>query len=89
MEGVDGALLELLEPFGDQSPVRGHLKKGGGIYHICFEVDQLEKKLDELKASGNAVVVREPARAPAIEGRRVAFIVTARGELVELLEAVK
>lgn len=82
----EGSLMELLEPHGDKSPIAGHLKKGGGLYHLCFEVDDLEGKLNQLRESGEAFVVCEPVQAPAINYRRVAFVVTTDRDLVEFVE---
>jgi methylmalonyl-CoA/ethylmalonyl-CoA epimerase len=86
LEMEDGSLLELLEPYGANSPVERHLKKGGGIYHLCFEVSDLNETLQRLQATGDAIVVREPTPAPAIDNRRVAFVVTADQDLFELVE---
>lgn len=83
----DGSLIELLEPHGENSPVQRHLKRGGGIYHVCFEVPDLEGTLKRLRATGDAMIVREPTPAPAIEFRRVAFVVTADQDLFEFVEA--
>lgn len=79
--------LELLEPNGDKSPIARHLKNGGGLYHLCFEVDDLDATLEQMRDTGEAIVVCEPVPAPAIEGRRVAFVVTSGRDLIELLEA--
>ena len=89
MDLGDGGLLELLEPHGEKSPVQRHLDKGGGLYHLCFEVDDLEGTLRRLRDTGEAVVVCEPVPAPAIENRRVAFVVTAGRDLIEFVEAVR
>jgi hypothetical protein len=51
------------------------------------EVDDLDGTLERLRASGEAFVVCEPVPAPAIDNRRVAFVVTADRDLVEFLEA--
>ena len=52
------AHIELLEPAGEDSPIATFLKKrGGGIHHICFEVDHLDKTTDELIQKGFKVVV--------------------------------
>lgn len=83
----DGTCVELLEPLGPKSPVQRHLDKGGGFYHLCFEVDDLDRMLADVTRDHGAAVVRLPAAAPAIDGRRVAFIVTAQQELVEFVEA--
>src|SRR3974390_600441 len=64
MEMGDGGLLELLEPYGEKSPVQRHLQKGGGLYHLCFEVNDLDMTLRRLRDTGEAVVVCEPVPAP-------------------------
>ena len=83
----DGSLLELLEPDGSTSPVNRHLKNGGGLYHMCFEVDDLDGTLTRLRDSGEAIVVCEPMPAPAINHRLVAFVVTSGRDLIEFVEA--
>ena len=88
METGDSGLLELLEPHGEKSPVQRHLDKGGGLYHLCFEVDDLDGTLQRLRDTGEAFVVREPVPAPAIDHRRVAFVVTASRDLIEFVEAI-
>jgi catechol 2,3-dioxygenase-like lactoylglutathione lyase family enzyme len=87
MEASDGGLVELLEPHGERSPVARHLQQGGGLYHVCFEVDDLDGTLQRLRASVGAVVICEPVPAPAIAGRRVAFVVTEDRDLIEFVEA--
>ena len=89
METGGGGLLELLEPYGDRSPVLRHLRKGGGIYHVCFEVDDLDDSLQRCRDSGVAMVVCEPVPAPALNQRRVAFVVTEDRDLIEFVEAVR
>jgi methylmalonyl-CoA epimerase len=89
MEMGDGGLLELLEPYGEKSPIQRHLQKGGGLYHLCFQVDDLDITLQRLRDTGEAVVVCEPVPAPAIDNRRVAFVVTMSRDLIEFVEAVR
>ncbi len=50
--------IELLEPLGDQSPVRGFLDRnpGGGIHHLCYEVDDILAARDRLCAAGARVL---------------------------------
>lgn len=83
---TEGGLVELLEPHGENSPVLRHLQKGGGLYHVCFEVEDLEGTLQKFRDSGEAMVVCEPVPAPAIDRRRVAFVVTADRDLIEFVE---
>src|ERR1700693_6020432 len=46
--------IELLEPLGADSPVRGFLEKNpaGGMHHVCYEVDDIVAARDRLRAAG-------------------------------------
>jgi methylmalonyl-CoA/ethylmalonyl-CoA epimerase len=50
--------IELLEPLGADSPIANYLSRnpGGGIHHICYEVDDILAARDRLKASGARVL---------------------------------
>jgi methylmalonyl-CoA/ethylmalonyl-CoA epimerase len=87
MQTTDGKLLELLEPHGEKSPVQRHLDKGGGLFHVCYEVDDLDATLQSLREAGDAVVLSDPVPAPAIGNRRIAFVMTADRDLIEFVEA--
>ncbi len=80
--------LELLEPLGDGSTVASFLeKKGEGLHHICFEVDDIEAALETFR-SQNARLIDEKPRTGA-GGHLVAFIhpKSTHGVLVELKQA--
>ena len=79
--------IELLEPMGPNSPIVAFLRRGGGLYHLCFEVDDLDAHLETLFRDGKARLTQEPTPAPAISGRRVAFVVTAECDLIEFVES--
>jgi len=79
--------IELLEPMGPNSPILGWLRNGGGLYHLCFEVDDLDVHLEKLFREGKARLAQDPAPAPALSGRRVAFVVTAECDLIEFVES--
>jgi methylmalonyl-CoA/ethylmalonyl-CoA epimerase len=79
------ALIELVEPAGHRSPVRKFLEAGGGLHHICLEVADLPMKIDESRAAG-CTLVRVPLPAVAFDGRKIAWIKTRSGQLVELLQ---
>lgn len=83
---LGGTRLELIEPWGEDSPVATRVKKSPGLYHLCFEVDDLEATLAGLEAAETATVIKPPQPAPAIENRRVAFVVTTGNDLVEFIE---
>jgi methylmalonyl-CoA epimerase len=79
--------LELLEPAAPDSPLATFLaKRGPGIHHVCFAVDDLESALAELKGRGFRLVNESPVRGAA--GKRVAFLhpSAAQGVLIELSE---
>jgi methylmalonyl-CoA/ethylmalonyl-CoA epimerase len=55
------------------------------MHHVCYEVDDLERQMDAMKASGS-LIMRRPKAAVAFEGRRIAWMLTREKLLVELLE---
>ena len=50
--------IELLHPLGEKSPIAGFLEKnaGGGVHHVCFEVDDVIAAGEKLKADGARVL---------------------------------
>jgi methylmalonyl-CoA/ethylmalonyl-CoA epimerase len=81
------SLVELLEPADEQSPIAKFLaKRGPGIHHICFAVDDLDGTLDRCRAAGLRLIDERP-RIGA-EGKRIAFLhpSATAGVLVELSE---
>ena len=50
--------IELLQPLGADSPVRGFLDKNpaGGMHHLCYEVDDIIAARDHLRAQGARVL---------------------------------
>jgi methylmalonyl-CoA/ethylmalonyl-CoA epimerase len=78
-------LTELVEPASDKSPVLPFLKRGGGLHHLCFVVDSLEKQLELCRSQGT-LVVRAPLPAVAFAGRRIAWVYTRQKLLIEYLE---
>ena len=78
-------VFELVEPASDLSPVSNFLKKGAGLHHVCYEVDDLESGLKEAKATGLAIVA-PPTPAVAFDGRRIAWVCSRSRLLMELLE---
>lgn len=64
--------------------VENIIKRGVSYYHLCYEVSNLEDKIEELKKSG-AIVVSDPKPSLLFKMRKVAFLYTPYG-LIELLE---
>jgi methylmalonyl-CoA/ethylmalonyl-CoA epimerase len=65
--------------------VSNFLRKGGGLHHVCYEIDDLESGLQEARRAG-LITVALPAPAVAFGGRRIAWICSKRRLLMELLE---
>ena len=82
---VDNPAIELVEPKSETSPVYRFLERGGGLHHLCFEVDDLESQL-RLARLNHDLVVREPLPAVAFGGRRIAWVYTREKLLLEYLE---
>jgi methylmalonyl-CoA/ethylmalonyl-CoA epimerase len=81
------SLVELLEAEDATSPIGRFLaKKGPGIHHVCFAVDDLDATLAKCRAAGIELVDEKP-RIGA-EGKRIAFLHprSTAGVLVELSE---
>jgi methylmalonyl-CoA/ethylmalonyl-CoA epimerase len=79
-------LVELVEPASEASPVTNFLKKGGGLHHLCYEVESLDKQLEFSQTIGG-MIVRPPLPAVAFAGRRIAWVYTKDRLLLEFLDA--
>jgi methylmalonyl-CoA/ethylmalonyl-CoA epimerase len=55
---LDNTKIELLEPYGADSPVSNFLERNpaGGIHHVCYEVADIIAARDKLKAEGARVL---------------------------------
>lgn len=93
-DGVEEALLkvadsyiQLLTPTNDDSPVAKYLeRKGEGLHHIGYRVDDCGVALQAVKDAGGKVI--DDAPRPGSRGTTVAFVhpKTAFGTLIELVE---
>jgi len=93
-DGVEEALLkvaesyiQLLTPTRDDSPVAKYLeKKGEGLHHVGYRVDDCAAALEAVKAQGGRVIDETPR--PGSRGTTVAFVHPkgAFGTLIELVQ---
>ena len=67
-----GASIELIAPAGNPGLQRFLDKRGPGLHHVCFEVDDLDGALASLKAAGVPLIDEVPR--PGARGHRVAFL---------------
>ncbi len=77
--------FELVEPAGPGSPVQDFLELGGGLHHVCYEVDDLDRAVRDARTQG-LVLVRRAQPAVAFAGRRIAWFISREKLLIELLE---
>jgi methylmalonyl-CoA/ethylmalonyl-CoA epimerase len=82
--------IELLEPLGPDSPVRGFLERNpsGGMHHLCYEVDDIIAARDRLRTSG-ARVLGDGEPRPGAHDKPVLFLHPRDfcGTLIELEQA--
>jgi methylmalonyl-CoA epimerase len=70
---VGGARVELLASLGEETPVGKFLaKRGPGMHHVAYEVDDVGEALDELSAKGTELIDERPRRG--LFGLEVAFL---------------
>jgi methylmalonyl-CoA/ethylmalonyl-CoA epimerase len=89
---LPNAEIELIEPYGDASPITAFLQKNpaGGQHHICFEVENIIEARDALIAKGAKVLGTGEPRIGA-HGTPIIFLHPkgTGGVLVELMETPK
>lgn len=79
-QGVEAVLLdvgdghvELLSPLGEDTPVGKFLaKKGPGLHHVAYAVDDIETTLEKLAEQGVTLIDKTPRTG--IRNSRVAFV---------------
>jgi methylmalonyl-CoA/ethylmalonyl-CoA epimerase len=82
-----GTLVELLEARSPDSPIgRFVARRGPGIHHVCFTVDDIEATLARCRAAGIRLIDERPRMGA--EGKPIAFLhpSSTGGVLVELTE---
>lgn len=82
---ASGAKLELLEPLPDSRMAAALEKRGEGVQHVSFDVDDIEAEIASLVEKGVELIDKKPRRG--VEGM-VAFIhpKSVKGVLVELCQ---
>jgi methylmalonyl-CoA/ethylmalonyl-CoA epimerase len=87
---LPGSKIELLAPLGEASPIANFLARnpGGGVHHLCFEVDDILAARDRLLAQG-ARLAGSPEPKIGAHGKPVLFLHPKDfvGTLIELEQA--
>lgn len=79
--------IELVEPAAPDSPVTNFLaKRGPGLHHLAYEVEDIAAALEAVKKAGLRVIDQSPR--PGAHGTRIAFLHPSamHGVLTELVE---
>ncbi|ADB41788.1 methylmalonyl-CoA epimerase [Spirosoma linguale] len=87
---VNQTKIELLEATNPDSPIAKFLeKKGEGVHHIAFEVEDIQSEIERLKSEGFTVLNEVPKRGA--DNKLVCFLHPkgTNGVLVELCQDIK
>jgi methylmalonyl-CoA/ethylmalonyl-CoA epimerase len=68
--------------------VQDFLTNGGGLHHVCYEVDDLNQTVRDARGRG-LVMIRRPQPAVAFGGRPIAWFVSREKLLIEFLEGTR
>jgi methylmalonyl-CoA/ethylmalonyl-CoA epimerase len=82
--------IELLQALNDESPIARFIeKRGEGIHHIAFAVDDIRKEMQRLEQKGFRLLNKEPKRGA--DNKLVAFVhpKSSNGVLIELCQEAK
>ena len=82
--------IELLESFEDNGVISKFIdKKGEGVHHIAFEVENIETEMERLKNEGFILLNDKPKRGA--DNKLVCFLhpKSTNGVLIELCEEIK
>lgn len=85
---VEGSEIELVNPTSADTGLAKFIKeRGGGLHHLCFEVDDIDGMLKDLKGKDIRLINETALELP---GRKMAFIhpKDANGVLVELYQLI-
>lgn len=77
--------LELVAPYGSQSPVTSWLERGIKLYHLAFLATDLSAEIERMRKH-RAKLMLPPTPAVAFGGRHVAFVMLPNLLLVEVIE---
>ena len=86
---LENTKIELMEPYGDNSPIKRFLDKNpdGGMHHICIEVSDIDKSLEELNK--NKVTILDTGKpVKGSHNKKIIFLHPKEfcGTLIELEE---
>jgi methylmalonyl-CoA/ethylmalonyl-CoA epimerase len=86
---ISGLKIELLEATRPDSPIAKFIeKRGEGIHHLAFEVDNIEQSLQDYRSKGFELINQQPKKGA--DNKQIAFLhpKSTNGVLVELCQEI-
>ena len=80
--------VKLIEPVDETSPAYRMVQGGGGLHHICFKCENIDRELDHLTQMGLRVLSK-PEPGEAFENENIVFIFGKQGLNIELIDTDK
>ncbi|MFH1606870.1 MAG: VOC family protein [Nanoarchaeota archaeon] len=80
---MNGIKVELIQPESEKSPARNFI--GKGIYHVCFEVKDIDDCIDKAEKDG-LKCISSPVPAKAFNNRKIAWLISRKYGLIELVQ---
>jgi len=88
MSKENSLTVKLIQPADETSPIFNFARKGGGLHHLCFKCDDLNKQLDEFSEKGLRILA-QPQPGEAFDNENIAFVYAQQGLNVELIDTDK
>ncbi|MDR4484792.1 MAG: VOC family protein [Nitrospirales bacterium] len=82
---LNGISIELIEPFGEKSPVSASLTQGQRLVHLCFSVSDIEAAIVQARKH-DVHCIAKPVPATAFGNRKIAWLFSRTYGTIELVE---
>lgn len=83
---IKNTYIELVQPMNPEDGLGKFLKRGGGMHHICYEVENIDSVLEELKKNNIRSITGEPVYTPCFEKTLFLHPKDTGNVLIELVE---
>ncbi len=88
MHKSDSMPVKLISPVDKTSPIYRFAKRGGGMHHLCFNCDDLGKKIEHLQEQGLRILTK-PEPGEAFQSEKIAFLHARHLGNMELIDTKK
>ncbi len=85
MEKTGSITVKLIAPSTANSPIGLYASRGGGLHHLCFRCNNLEKDIPMLQRKGARLIV-PPQPGEAFKNHNIAFLLTPNNLNIELID---